>query len=149
MTQQKIPCELPMKVLVVDDRVDVANTLALLIKKLGGTVQVAYGAHEALKKGAIQRPDVIFLDIGLPDLSGYDVCKEMRHTDWGASPLIVALTGRNEPEDMIRSAHTGFDRHVAKPMEMETLNDILRTVKTRMAFNSSNGAPDKDAQAFR
>lgn len=148
MTQQKIPCELPMNVLVVDDRVDVANTLALLIKKLGGTVQVAYGAREALQKGAQQRPDVIFLDIGLPDLSGYDVCKEMRDTDWGASPLIVALTGHNEPRDMIRSAHTGFDRHVAKPMELDTLQEILRTVKTRIAFNDPHGAPGHDARAF-
>jgi DNA-binding response OmpR family regulator len=87
---------------------------------------------------------VIFLDIGLPDLSGYDVCMEMRARDWGGHAFIVAVTGRDEPEDMIRSAHTGFDRHVGKPMDFGTLQRILHTVSMRNAFPNPNAAPGED-----
>ena len=123
----------PLRALVVDDRDDVAMGLALLLKKLGYAVQVANQAHEALEKGEIFRPDVVFLDIGLPDLSGYEVCMEMRRSPWGAKAFIVAVTGRNEASDMLRAANTGFDRHVGKPMGFDTLREILRTVETRAA----------------
>ena len=122
-----------LKALVVDDREDVAMSLAMLLERLGYTVQVAHRAKEALEKGPHFRPDVIFLDIGLPDQSGYDVCKDMRRSEWAAQAFIVALTGHNEPADMIRSANTGFDRHVAKPMEFDTLQEILLIVKDRAA----------------
>lgn len=148
MIQSSASAQPPMQALVVDDRDDVATALAFLLRQLGYTVQVAYNAKEALAKAAALRPNVIFLDIGLPASSGYDVCKEMRRSDWGVQSFIVALTGRNEPEDMIRSAHTGFDRHVAKPMEFGTLQEILRTVKTRAAFPNPNSEPRKDPRAF-
>ncbi|MEO8068231.1 MAG: response regulator [Flavobacteriales bacterium] len=122
-----------LRALVVDDRDDVALGLALLLRHLGNTVEVAYNAHEALEKGADLRPDVVFLDIGLPDISGYDVCKEMRQSDWGAQAFIVAVTGRNEAMDVIRAANTGFDRHVGKPMEFGTLQEILSTVGAKAA----------------
>ncbi len=119
----------PLRVLVVDDRVDVAMSLALLLKHLGYTVQVANLAEEALEKGERLRPDVVFLDIGLPDHSGYDVCLEMRRNDWGAKAFIVAVTGRDDAADVLRAAHTGFDRHVGKPMGFNTLRDILRAAE--------------------
>jgi len=131
MIQPSSIAQKPIRALVVDDRDDVALSLALLLRKLGYSVQVAHYAQEALAKGAALRPDVVFLDIGLPDSSGYDVCKEMRDSDWGINSYIVALTGRNEAADMIRCAHTGFDRHVAKPMEYSTLQEILGTVQVR------------------
>jgi len=127
------PTPLTLRALVVDDREDVADTLAMLLQRSGYTVQVAYTGKEALEKGGLLRPDVVFLDIGLPDRSGHDVCKDMRNSDWGATAFIVALTGHNEPSDMIRSAHNGFDRHVGKPMEFETMQEILRTAKSRAA----------------
>lgn len=137
-----------MNIMVVDDGVDVADILAVVLRKLGGTVQVAYQAREALQMGEALQPDLIFLDIGLPDLSGYDACKEMRYTAWGANTYIVALTGRNEPEDLIRTAHTGFDRHVAKPIGMDTVKEILRTVKTKMTFNDPHGSSSSDSMTF-
>ena len=133
-----------MNTLVVEDREDVAMGLALLLKKLGHTVQVANQAHEALEKGAAFKPDVVFLDIGLPDLSGFDACMEMRRSDWGTHAFIVALTGRNEPQDMIRSAHTGFDRHVPKPMDFGTLHEILHTVHMRNSFLYPDSAQKQD-----
>ena len=123
----------PLRALVVDDRDDVAMGLAMFLEQLGYTVQVANQAQEALEKGGLFRPDVVFLDIGLPDLSGYEVCVEMRRSEWGANAFIVAVTGRSETSDMLRAAETGFDRHVSKPMGFGTLREILRTVETRAA----------------
>ena len=123
--------------MVVDDRDDVAISLSLLLKQLGLGTQVAFNAKEALAKGPTVLPDVIFLDIGLPDLSGYDVCKEIRATEWGRNAFIVALTARNEPEDVLHSANSGFDRHVAKPMPYKTLQDILEIVRTRRAVSDA------------
>lgn len=148
LTQKNVSAELTMRALVVDDRYDVAMGLAMLLRQLGYIVQVAYQAHEALQKGAALRPDVIFLDIGLPDLSGYDVCKEMRQSEWGVNAFIVAVTGRNEAEDMQRAANTGFDRHVGKPMEFSTLQDILRTVKTWAAYPDPHAKPGTDPRQF-
>jgi len=118
-----------LRALVVDDREDVAMGLALLLKHMGYTVQIASHSEEALDKGERLHPDVVFLDIGLPGSSGYDVCLEMRRRTWGAKAFIVAVTGHNDPADVLRAANTGFDRHVAKPMGITTLNEILRTVE--------------------
>ncbi|MBK9419633.1 MAG: response regulator [Flavobacteriales bacterium] len=125
-----------LRALVVDDREDVAMSLALLLKHMGYTVQVAFQAKEALMKGTELQPDVVFLDIGLPDLSGYEVCKEIRATDWGLNSFIVAVTGRNGSEDLLRAANCGFDRHVVKPMDGATLKEILQTVKTRVLLSA-------------
>ncbi|MGV9012209.1 MAG: response regulator [Flavobacteriales bacterium] len=121
----------PTRALVVDDQVDIATSLALLLKHLGYSVQVAHSANEATMVGEDFRPDVIFLDIGLPDNSGYEVCKAIRGSDWGPVTFIVALTGRDEPEDLIRAANTGFDRYVVKPMNVNTLKEILEVVKSK------------------
>lgn len=133
-----------LRVLVVDDREDVTMSLALLLRKLGHNVQVAYKAQEAMRKGEDFHPDIIFLDIGLPDRSGYDVCKDIRQSDWGHASFIVALTGRNEAEDMIRAAHTGFDRHVGKPMSLPTLQEILHTVGIRVASGEAQAVAGED-----
>lgn len=137
VTHNNNPALLMLRALVVEDRPDVAMGLELILKGLGLTVQVAYDAQQAFQKGADLKPDVIFLDIGLPDISGYDVCREIRQSDWGGRSFIVALTGRDEPEDMIRAAHMGFDRHVGKPMALATLQEILHNVNR--GFPGSTG----------
>ena len=132
----------PLRVMVVEDRPDVAEGLEMLLVHLGHTVEVAHKAHEALQSGPDFKPDVILLDIGLPDLSGYDVCKEIRASSWGLNKFVVAVTGRDEPSDVIRTAHTGFDRHVAKPMALDTLKDILHTVQKRVVLTNPYLAPE-------
>ncbi|HEY0977825.1 MAG TPA: response regulator [Flavobacteriales bacterium] len=131
LAQREPHAKRALRALVVDDRDDVAMGLELLLMQMHYTVQVANSAHEALEKGGPLQPDVIFLDIGLPDLNGYEVCKEMREREWGSKAFIVALTGRNEPSDVLRAANTGFDRHVGKPMDLKTLREILSTVEAR------------------
>jgi DNA-binding response OmpR family regulator len=123
----------PLRVLIVEDHVDSALTLELLLGKMGYKVEVAHRAEDGLRLGPVHAPDVVFLDIGLPDLSGYDACVAMRTTAWGAKAFIVALTGRDEATDLIRAAHAGFDRHVGKPMAHDTLQEILTVVGARAA----------------
>lgn len=115
----------PLRALVVDDRDDVAMGLAVLLKALGHVVRIAHSGQEALETGERFLPDVVFLDIGLPDKSGFEVCMDMRTTPWGQNAVIVAVTGHNEPSDLLRAANTGFDRHVGKPMGIGTLQEIL------------------------
>ena len=119
------------RAMVVEDQTDVALGLALLLEQQGYAVKVARHAQEGLDQGKIFSPDVVFLDIGLPDRSGYEACMQMRGTEWGAKAYIVAVTGRNEPGDLLRAANTGFDRHVGKPMQFDTLKEILHTVEDR------------------
>ena len=126
-----------LRTLVVDDHADVTYGLSMLLRRLGHAAVVAHDAREALQVGEATRPDVVFLDIGLPDVCGYDVCKDMRQSGWGANAFIVAFTGRDEPADVVRAAQTGFDRYVAKPMDLRTLQEILRTVGQQMGMAGS------------
>lgn len=126
-----------LRTLVVDDRKDMTLSLSMLLNEMGHRVDVAHDADEALRKADAIHPDIIFLDIGLPDQSGYDVCKELRQHSWGVQAYIVALTGRNEPADLLRAANTGFDRHVGKPMELATLKEILHLAGTRVGLSGS------------
>lgn len=139
--QKGEPVYPPLRAMVVEDRPDVAESLEMLLHHLGHTVVVTHKAHDALKQGPDFKPDVILLDIGLPDLSGYDVCKEIRASDWGLNTFVVAVTGRDEPSDVIRTAHTGFDQHVAKPMALDTLKDILHTVQKKVVLTNPYIAP--------
>jgi two-component system CheB/CheR fusion protein len=147
MTPAEATKQPTIETLVVDDRPDVALGLAMLLRRMGCTVQVAHHAHEALTKASDLHPDLIFLDIGLPDLSGHDVCKEVRQSKWGSNAFIVAVTGHNEPQDVIRSAMTGFDRHVGKPMELATLKEILDTVQTRTTLQLLNASSGEDPRS--
>ncbi len=127
------PTPQPLRAMVVEDRPDVALGLELLLRHLGHTVQVAHLAREALAKGPVFKPQVVLLDLGLPDLTGFDVCKEMRASDWGADSFVVAVTGRDEPSDLVQTALSGFDRHVCKPMSLADLREILQTVTDKIA----------------
>ncbi len=120
-----------MNALVVEDNADAALSLDLLLRSWGCVVQVVHFGLDAMAEGDRSMPNVGFLDIGLPDTSGHDVCMEMRGRQWGAKAFIVALTGRDEPNDVIRTALTGFDRHVSKPMEPSMLLEILKLAKSK------------------
>jgi len=115
-----------LRVLVVDDLHDQAMFLGLIIKRIGHTVRLEHTSAEALERAAEFEPHVVFLDIGLPDIDGYELCRMMRQTTWGEQALIFAVTGRSGPEDIERSRLAGFDRHVAKPMEFKILRELLK-----------------------
>jgi PAS domain S-box-containing protein len=113
------------RVLVVDDNRDGADSLCMMIETLGGRPRAAYDGSAALEIASELRPDVVFLDIGLPGMSGYEVCRRMRATDWGRRAMIVALTGWGQDQDRRHAEGAGFDRHVVKPIEDATLRLIL------------------------
>lgn len=109
------------RVLVVDDNPDAAEMLRALLSMMGAEVQVAFDGLSALKAACHFVPDTVLLDIGMPQLDGYETARRMRQTTWGRSVQLVALTGWGQPDDRRRSADAGFDRHLVKPIEMSQL----------------------------
>ena len=111
-------------VLVVDDNQDAAETLAELIGMLGHDVEVAFDGPSALTKAGSTPPDVVFCDIGLPGMDGYDVARALRQ---GAAETayLVAVSGYAQPEDVARSRAAGFDCHLAKPASPDAIERAL------------------------
>ncbi len=112
-------------VLVVDDNTDAAETLAALLQFQGYAVHVAHDAQSALALIPKVRPAACFLDIGLPDMSGFEVAKRLRAVDSGESILLVATTGWGMPEDRERSLAAGFDAHLTKPIDWAQASQLL------------------------
>jgi CheY-like chemotaxis protein len=115
------------RVLVVDDHRDAARILSLLLDTLGHEVRTAGSGEQALEEAAQFDPDVVFLDIGLPKLNGYEVARQLRARPRGKPVKLVALTGWGHDEDRKRSQEAGFDHHVVKPVNVKTLRELLGT----------------------
>jgi CheY-like chemotaxis protein len=112
------------RVLIVDDNSDVADSLAMLLDLAGHAAEAVYTARDALSRVNSAAFDAILLDIGLPDMDGFEVASQIR----AANPdiLIVALTGYAQAEDIRRSRAAGFDSHLAKPVDLHMLMSTLR-----------------------
>jgi CheY-like chemotaxis protein len=113
------------RVLVVDDNVDAADSLGMLLAGGGHEIRVVHTGRAALEAAASFRPQLVFLDIGLPDLSGYDVAATLRRDHPGSGLRIVALTGWGNQQARDRSAESGFDLHLTKPVAMDVLHRLL------------------------
>jgi CheY-like chemotaxis protein/two-component sensor histidine kinase len=109
------------RILVVDDNIDAALTLQSLFAAAGHIVQVAHDGLQAIQMAELFRPDAVLLDIGLPRMNGYDACRRIRKSPWGADVKIAALTGWGQEEDRRKSSEAGFDIHLVKPVEAETV----------------------------
>jgi CheY-like chemotaxis protein len=116
----------PRRVLVVDDNPDACETLALLLELMGHEARTASDGPSALKAGMEFEPQVVLLDIGLPHMNGYEVCRRLRAQDWGRRAHVVALTGWGQAEDEQLAVEAGFDRHLVKPVEEDVLQRVLR-----------------------
>lgn len=114
-----------LKLLVVDDNADSAETLAMLLGVSGHDTRVAFDGAEALAVADEYRPDVILLDVGLPTLSGLDVCRRIRQQPWGRGVVIVAITGWGQDDDRDRTAAAGFDGHLVKPVAYDAVMTLL------------------------
>jgi CheY-like chemotaxis protein len=110
---------------VVDDNQDSAEMLRVLLEVCGNTVFTAFDGLAALEVAEAQRPDAILLDIGLPGMNGYDVCRRLRAREWCRDTLIVAQTGWGQEQDRERSRDAGFDQHFTKPIDDEALLKVL------------------------
>jgi signal transduction histidine kinase len=113
------------RVLVVDDNRDSADSLALLLQMMGHEVRSAYDGPAALQAAQAWRPEVVFLDIGLPGMNGYEVARRLRQERPAEGLLLVALTGFGQEEDRQRSRAAGLDFHFVKPVDPNALRDLL------------------------
>jgi signal transduction histidine kinase/ActR/RegA family two-component response regulator len=120
------PAEFPRRrILVVDDNCDAAEMLADLLRVLGATVSVAHTGRAALDTLASFDPDAVLLDIGMPDMDGYEVARRIRATPDYRGVLLIALTGFGQEHDQRRSRDAGFDHHVVKPADIDGLRHLL------------------------
>jgi signal transduction histidine kinase len=113
------------RVLVVDDNRDAAATLARLLRLMGHQVETAHHGHLALEVAPRFGPDVVLLDIGLPGLDGFAVCRRLRQHPATARARIIAVTGYTQEEDRRRSREAGFDAHLVKPVDLDALEGLL------------------------
>ncbi len=114
----------PLSILVVEDNPDARSTLQLLLELEGHRVRTAESGEEAMAR-ATPPLDVALIDIGLPDIDGYDVARRIRATAHGKSAYLVALTGYGQAEDRRLAEEAGFDTHLVKPIDPEALVKLL------------------------
>lgn len=114
------------KLLVVDDNADAASSLAMLLKMLGADVFIAHDGASALAQMEEVRPDVVLLDLGLPGMDGLEVARNIRENQEYRHVVLIALTGWGLEEDRLRTKEAGFDHHLVKPADLNTLRSILK-----------------------
>jgi PAS domain S-box-containing protein len=117
-----------LRILVVDDNVDSADSMALLLSLDGHEVRTAFDGPGALAEAADFQPRAVLLDIGLPGMDGYEVARRMRELPGLRDVLMIAITGYGQEDDRTRSKAAGFDHHLVKPVDPETLSRLLDTV---------------------
>jgi CheY-like chemotaxis protein len=118
----------PLRVLVVDDNADMVESLGMLVKSQGHDVRASRDGSTTLQAALDYRPEVIFLDIGLPGLDGYQVAEQIRKQDVLRGVVLVALTGYGQEADRQRSREAGFDHHLVKPVDFSKLQKIFELV---------------------
>ena len=116
------------RILIVDDNVDSADSLAMVLKYDGHETERVYSSRDVLSKALAFKPDVVLLDIGLPDIDGYEIARRLRAAPELASVRLVALTGYGQPEDKLRTRDAGFDDHLVKPVEFPALERAIAAV---------------------
>jgi PAS domain S-box-containing protein len=127
-----------IRILVVDDNRDAADTCAALLELSGHHVQTAYTGQRALELAETFRPHAMLLDIGLPDLNGYQLAQHIRETGWGQNTLLIAITGWGQSEDRRRAHEAGFDHHLAKPVAPEAIEAVLHIFRGKARYGNPN-----------
>jgi signal transduction histidine kinase/ActR/RegA family two-component response regulator len=117
-----------LKILVVDDSLDAADTCATVLELSGHEVQTAYSGRRALELARTFRPHALLLDIGLPDVNGYELARTIRAAPWAEGMVLIAVTGWGQDEDRRRALEAGFDHHLTKPIAAETLESLLQSL---------------------
>lgn len=115
----------PKKVLVVDDNRDSADSLAMLLRFDGHDVHVAGDGAEALAMAEQLQPEVMVLDIGLPNMDGYEVARRLRRLPWSHDIRLIAVTGYGQHDDLRASSEAGFEHHLIKPINPAELSQII------------------------
>jgi CheY-like chemotaxis protein len=113
------------RIVVADDNEDSAQSFAMLLSFSGHEVRIAHDGAEALDAVRDFRPDFVFLDIGMPRLSGYEVAEAVRAEPWGREVRLIAVTGWGQPDDKLRAQSAGFDQHLLKPIDPAEVDRLL------------------------
>jgi CheY-like chemotaxis protein len=133
------PSQLPLRVLVVDDNQDAADMLSLMVGQSGATTKTAHSGSQALEMAEGFLPHLVLLDLDMPVMSGYDVIKALRKIPGINNPVMVAITGWNDPWTITKTRSHGFDKHLCKPAEQDAIFDMVlyalsRVQNTRKIF---------------
>jgi two-component system CheB/CheR fusion protein len=121
-----------LKVLLIEDNVDAADSLATVLDLDGYDVMVSYDGKDGIAKARAFNPQVLLCDIGLPEMSGYDVARAFRNDAALRDVLLVALTGYAGPEDQQRAAEAGFQRHFPKPPNLQAIEELLAATAAKV-----------------
>jgi CheY-like chemotaxis protein len=118
-------------VLVIDDNASVLKSLCLLLEALGHNVWGASDGHSGVMLAAQVRPDIVLLDLAMPQFNGFETARLLREQPWGRELVIVALTGWGQEEHRQRTKEAGFDYHFVKPIDGRQLQALLAGMKRR------------------
>jgi DNA-binding response OmpR family regulator len=129
------------RILVTDDNVDAAASLAMMLEIMGHEVRTAHDGLEAVEVAATFRPDIILLDIGMPKLDGFEACRRIRGQDWAHDVFMLALTGWGQDADRIEARKAGFDEHLVKPVDPTAFEKLLAGIRSRVATPDRRGGP--------
>ncbi|HTW38762.1 MAG TPA: ATP-binding protein [Steroidobacteraceae bacterium] len=124
-------------VLIADDNRDAAESLALVLKSEGYVTHLAHTGRDALALALRERPDALVLDIGMPEMNGYELARHIRREAWGKRALLLAVTGWGQRDDKDRAAAAGFDHHLTKPVATEALEQLLAQFSERSAAQAA------------
>ena len=116
-----------LRILVVDDNIDAAETLSMLLESTGNETRIAHTGPEAVAVAAEMRPQIVLLDLGLPGFDGYEVARRLRADSSLVQPLIIAVSGWGAEEDRRKSEAAGFDQHLIKPVDPAHLAALIAT----------------------
>jgi CheY-like chemotaxis protein len=119
------------RILVVDDKPDAADSLALLLQVSGHETRAAYGGSAALDVAREFAPDVVFLDLGMPGMDGFEVARQLRAAPGGDALLLVALSGYNHDDDLRHCQNAGFDAHLCKPADLDAVRELLESYSSQ------------------
>ena len=113
------------KILVVDDELDTAQTLSMLLRDMGHEVAFAINGRAALEIAVREKPEVIFLDLKLPDIDGWELARKLRNVPQLSGVRIIAVTGRKGEDDRRRSLEAGCEEHLLKPLDFSLIEKLL------------------------
>jgi signal transduction histidine kinase/ActR/RegA family two-component response regulator len=132
-----------VRALIVDDNIDAAASLGLLLELGGHATCIVHNGPDALKVVREFKPDVVLLDIGMPGMDGYEVARALRTMSDLGRPALVAVTGWGGPEDRLKSKNAGFDEHLTKPVDISMIELLLTTLPTQAGAAGGNPPIDE------
>ncbi len=116
------------RVLIADDNIDAVESLQLWLEMAGHEVHTAPNGRRALAVAEELKPEVVLLDLGMPELSGFDVARQIRAAPWGRGMVLIALTGWGQEEDVKETREAGFDHHLTKPIPPDEIEALISRV---------------------